>query len=197
MIKAIIKDLKQLYIDKPHRYQHVLGVVKTAKLLGERYQLDLTKLELAAWLHDSTKYLSIDEHKQLIKMHYAKDNQLLTEFKKALYHAYSAAAYAYANHHIKDKDILLAIMHHTVGRPNMSMYEKIIFISDYIEPNRTYESCVIVRRIVLEEQALNRGIYEAMNRTITYHETQQKSVPKLAYLARAYYQKECERDEKN
>ena len=37
---------------------------------------------------------------------------------------------------IKDEDILNAIRYHTTGRAGMSVLEKIVFIADYIEPNR-------------------------------------------------------------
>lgn len=37
---------------------------------------------------------------------------------------------------VEDTDILNAIYYHTTGRPNMSLLEKIIFVADYIEPNR-------------------------------------------------------------
>ena len=35
-----------------------------------------------------------------------------------------------------DQDVLNAIENHTTGRPNMSVLEKIVFIADYMEPNR-------------------------------------------------------------
>ena len=37
---------------------------------------------------------------------------------------------------MEDKDILNAVLNHTTGRPEMSRLEKIIYIADYIEPNR-------------------------------------------------------------
>ena len=35
-----------------------------------------------------------------------------------------------------DQVILDAITYHTTGRPNMTLMDKIIFVADYIEPNR-------------------------------------------------------------
>ena len=37
---------------------------------------------------------------------------------------------------IKDEEILSAIEWHTTGKPEMSLLDKIVFIADYIEPNR-------------------------------------------------------------
>ena len=39
---------------------------------------------------------------------------------------------------ITDEDILNAIRFHTTGRAGMSKLEKIIYIADMIEPNRTF-----------------------------------------------------------
>ena len=40
---------------------------------------------------------------------------------------------------IEDEDILNAIRFHTVGRPNMSLLEKIIYIADFISrPSEFY-----------------------------------------------------------
>ncbi len=41
-----------------------------------------------------------------------------------------------AKYDIKDEEILTAITYHTTGRPGMSLLEKIVYISDYIEPMR-------------------------------------------------------------
>jgi predicted HD superfamily hydrolase involved in NAD metabolism len=37
---------------------------------------------------------------------------------------------------VVDQVILDAITYHTTGRPNMTLMDKIIFVADYIEPNR-------------------------------------------------------------
>ena len=39
---------------------------------------------------------------------------------------------------IKDEEILNAIRFHTTGRKNMTKLEKLIYLADYIEPNRKY-----------------------------------------------------------
>ena len=42
------------------------------------------------------------------------------------------------NFKIEDEDILQAIKYHTTGRAGMSNLEKIIYISDMIEPSRQF-----------------------------------------------------------
>ena len=49
---------------------------------------------------------------------------------------YIGAFYAREKYGVEDDDILSAIEFHTTGRPAMSLLEKIVFVADYIEPNR-------------------------------------------------------------
>ena len=51
-------------------------------------------------------------------------------------HAKLGAFLAEKEYGVSDKEILEAITFHTTGRPNMTMLDKIIYIADYIEPNR-------------------------------------------------------------
>ncbi|MCR5633461.1 MAG: bis(5'-nucleosyl)-tetraphosphatase (symmetrical) YqeK, partial [Eubacterium sp.] len=53
-----------------------------------------------------------------------------------LLHGKLGAYYAKEKYGIDDEDILSAITYHTTGKPEMSMLDKIIFVADYIEPNR-------------------------------------------------------------
>ena len=58
-------------------------------------------------------------------------------------HGKLGAYYAKEEFNIKDKDVLNAIAYHTTGRPNMSLLEKIVFVADYIEPNRRKRQSII------------------------------------------------------
>lgn len=197
MNKQIKKDLKHIYRKKKKRYRHVMGVLEVALQLAKRYDVDEDKVTTAVLLHDITKYMSKKKHKKLIKSGFDDADKILSSFNKNLYHAFSATVYATKEYGVTDPDILMAVMHHTIGRPNMSKIEEIVFISDYIEPNRTYQSCIEARDIVLEENKLPCGIYKAMNDTIMHNESRHKEVPKLAYLARTFYKEECDNFEKN
>merc|ERR1711879_188646 len=140
-----------IYKKSQHRYKHVMGVTETGLELAEIYGVDKEKVKLAALMHDYTKYYSSKKQKKLIKKHFDNPETIIDGFPDTLYHAFTASVVANEKYDIDDQDVLMAIMHHTVGRPNMSMLEKIIFISDYIEPNRDYDSCKKVRKIVLKE----------------------------------------------
>ena len=132
------------------RYAHTLGVEKMAQHLGSiliPHRVD--ELRVAALLHDITKELGHDLHIDLIlnsDIEYTRED-ILT--KPAL-HSFSAVPYVkrmfseYAT-----PDILSAISNHTLGNSGMTVFDEIIFLSDFIEPGRSYPSCISVRDYVL------------------------------------------------
>ena len=192
-MNPILNDLKTLYGNKPHRLNHVLGVRDTAIKLGKQYGCNLDWLEQAALLHDITKYEPYEFHVQLIQKHYTNADEIIAEYNPKILHAFSAAVVAQETYGVINEVILDAIRHHTIGRPNMTIYEEIIFLSDYIEPNRTYESCVKVR--ALAETSLVQAIYVAIDDSITFHEQEHAIIPRTAYLARDYYKHKLEEQE--
>ncbi|AIO19507.1 putative nicotinate-nucleotide adenylyltransferase [Candidatus Izimaplasma bacterium HR1] len=183
--KDLLSEIQTVYKNKPNRLKHVLGVRDTAVKLGEIHHLDLEKLETAALLHDITKYYPKEKNIELIHEHFDNADEIVKEFNEHILHAFSAYVVAKEVYNIKDTDVLDAIKYHTIGRKDMTMYEKIIFISDYIEPNRTYDSCVKVREIAFEN--IDLAVYTAIDDSIIFYENTGGQVPKSAYLARDFY----------
>jgi len=60
---------------------------------------------------------------------------------------------------IHDEDILNAIRYHCTGRKEMSTLEKIIFVSDFIEPGRQFVSEKLRK---LAEINLDKAVLEVM-----------------------------------
>ncbi len=183
MIERIKSDLKKYYIHDVMRLSHIYGVKETALKLGKLYGADLTKLTLASYLHDITKHYPTHTHINILKAH--NKDHIITAFTPPLYHAYTAAIIAQEHYNIKDKEILSAIEAHTVGKPNMTLLEKILFISDFIEPHRLYPSCVIVREIAFND--LDKAVFKAIDLSITLYEKRQETIPNIAYHAHTYY----------
>ena len=67
---------------------------------------------------------------------------------------------------VTDKEILNAIKYHTTGRENMTLFDKIIFIADYIEPSRNFQGIEEVRKMAYED--LDKSIIMAMDKTINF-----------------------------
>jgi predicted HD superfamily hydrolase involved in NAD metabolism len=60
----------------------------------------------------------------------------LERSNKELLHAKIGAAFAEDLYGVSDTAVLDAIRYHTTGRPDMTLLESIVFVADYIEPNR-------------------------------------------------------------
>lgn len=117
------------------RFEHSIGVEYTAGTMAYVHGADYEKAMIAGLLHDCAKYVPND--KKIIKC--KKRNLPVSKCEMdnpELLHAKLSAAYAKEKYGVTDKEILSAITYHTTGRPNMSLLEKIIYIADYIEPNR-------------------------------------------------------------
>lgn len=124
-----------LTIDK---YKHTLSVAKTALYINKKSNLGINKykVEKAALLHDIAKNIDKKTAKKLIKENY---NAHVDENDKII-HQYLGEYIARENFFVYDEDVLKAIKYHTTGRSHMSVLEKLIYISDKIEPRRGYET---------------------------------------------------------
>lgn len=133
LYRVICGDLKKNL--KKDRYEHTLGVAFTAGSLAMRYGYDIYKAILAGLLHDSAKYMSSDDMYKKARSWDIEITATETE-KPDLLHGKLASYIAQREYKISDKEILDSITYHTTGRPDMTLLDKIIYISDYIEPKR-------------------------------------------------------------
>src|SRR5699024_7141166 len=116
--------------------------------LANYYKVDTEQVEVAALYHDYYKDVSNEELIAYIKQ-YNLPSILLT-YDKELWHGPVAAKVVKELHDDISEDVYHAIYYHTTGRPHMSMIEKIIFIADYIEPNRQFPGIEEVRTAAYE-----------------------------------------------
>ena len=120
---------------RPTRFQHTLGVTYTACALAMRYGEDISKARLAGLLHDCAKHLPADEMIAMCRVSAWPVSETAEENHKLL-HAGAGPVLAARTYGVEEEDILLAIAWHTTGRPDMTLLEEIVFVADYIEPNR-------------------------------------------------------------
>ncbi len=136
MKEDIIKLRKKLEkaLDQ-ERFEHSLGVEYTAACLAFIHGANVMDARIAGLLHDCAKCLS--DEKKISIMEEAGERPLLEELENhALLHSKAGAIIAKDEYGIKNEDILNAIKYHTLGRPGMSLLEKIVFVADFIEPGR-------------------------------------------------------------
>ena len=128
------------------RYEHSIGVAETAEELGDALGLpeaDIAKLIRAGLCHDISKEMSIEEQFALVK---EAGIEPLPDYYTVpvTLHQLSGAVLAKKLFGI-DKEIFDMIQYHCTGSPGMSLCDKILFLSDFIEPNREYEACKAMR----------------------------------------------------
>lgn len=144
-----------------YRYKHTLGVERAAIELGNVFlPKSLPELRVAALLHDITKELSLDEQMKLIDF---SDLSITDEDRRTLpaLHSFSAVPFIKEHFaHFATENVLSAVAHHTLGAENISLFDKIIFLADYIEDGRVHDSCIRTAQYVKSNLSLGRALSE-------------------------------------
>lgn len=117
------------------RYEHTKGVMYTAASLAMANGSDIKQAMFAGLLHDCAKCIPNEEKLTLCKKYDIPVSKFELD-SPYLLHAKLGAFLAQKEYDITDAEILHAIEVHTTGAPDMSLLDKIIFVADYIEPNR-------------------------------------------------------------
>ena len=179
MITLLSKELKE------SRLMHTFGVIDTATSLAKAYQADIKKCERAALLHDCAKYMPLEDMIAICERNFVELNDL-EKSKDSLLHAKAGACLAYEKYGIKDKEILDAIKYHTTGKPDMSLIEKIIFVSDFIEPGRTHsEKLPMYRMIAMAD--INLVCMNILKDTLDYLESLNEEIDPLTKETYIFY----------
>lgn len=186
MVEININEVKK-YVEEilPNkRMKHTEGVRETALKLARKYGCDEKKVETAALLHDVGKYLHRDVLVDIIKFE-DKNKKRILEKDAQIYHGFGSAYLAERDLGITDLEILDAIKYHTTGREGMTLLDKIIYIADYIEPNRSFQGVDEIRNLAFER--LDESVLKAMNNTIKHIIDNNGIIESDTILARNYF----------
>jgi predicted HD superfamily hydrolase involved in NAD metabolism len=159
-IKKYIKD--QL---NEARFIHSLGVMDTSEKLATFYGADPYKARIAGLCHDCAKKLSRNELINIAEKNEGKVEEIYLHAPQLL-HGLVGAHISKNVFGIHDEDILNSIKYHTTGRKGMSLLEKIIYISDYIEPSRNFRGVNELRKLTYID--LDKVLLKSFDDTITY-----------------------------
>ncbi|AEB80844.1 TPA: bis(5'-nucleosyl)-tetraphosphatase (symmetrical) YqeK [Streptococcus suis] len=149
---------------KPARFQHVLGVEEAALALADRYGCDPKKASLAALLHDYAKEVEDQVFLDLIAK-YDLDKALLN-WDNNIWHGVVGAYKIAEDFGLEDQEIFQAIQRHTIGAGQMTLLDKLLYVADYIEPNRDFPGVDEARRIAKE--SLDKAVAYETAQTISY-----------------------------
>ena len=155
-----MEQLEQIVISllNPNRVAHVLGCRDTAVELARRWGADETDAARAGILHDITK--AIDGPLQLTLCEaYGK---ILSDFSRRYpktLHALTGSMVAQRIFGENDA-VVSAIEHHTTGKADMNLLETIIYVADYMEPNRNFPGVETLRELAFTDirAALKLGL---------------------------------------
>lgn len=144
MIGKTLEDSIFCYLYKrlsPERYNHTICVCDLAVRLALKNKENVYNVQIAALLHDCAKDMSLQETKKYVLKRKLKIKyfDFLLCYAPQVLHSYIGSDIAENKFKIKNKDILNAIANHTVGRINMSVCEKIIFVADSMSPDRKFK----------------------------------------------------------
>ena len=152
--------LEQVVISllKPNRVAHVLGCRDTAVELAKHWGADVTDAARAGILHDITK--AIDGPLQLTLCEaYGK---ILSDFSRRYPKTLHALTGSLVAKRIfgENEAVVSAIEHHTTGKADMNLLEKIIYVADYMEPNRDFPGVEKLRELAFTDMdaALKLGL---------------------------------------
>lgn len=176
-LEELRADIKNRMSEK--RYLHTLGVERAAAKLAAYFCPEAeSSLRAAALLHDIAKEIPCEDQIAFAEAYGILLNKEDLKTKPIL-HSFSAPYIIKRDFpDFAAPEILSACLNHTVGSPDMSIFDEIIFISDFIEDGRTYSSSVEVRNTLFKElsplgnedkvKALHRALISAINSTLNH-----------------------------
>lgn len=148
------------------RYIHSIGTMECAVELAKLFNLDPEKAKTAGLLHDCAKCFSNEKLHQIITEHIQGIQECELVNYKTL-HAPVSAYLAEKDFGVTDKEILDAIRWHTLGRIDMTNFEKIIFLADKIErKTRDLTFSNECLKLLKTENGLNKAMFKCFEATI-------------------------------
>ena len=131
------------------RMKHVFSVEDMAFRLGLLYFFPddeaLLLLRAAALLHDVTKELSDEAQLALLESYSVKPLPEELASMPTIHALTGALVIPEKYPEFADERVIDAVRYHTTGRAGMSLFDKIIFLADYIDETRAYPSCIALR----------------------------------------------------
>ncbi len=147
------------------RFKHSLGVAEEAERLADKYGADKKKAYLAGLVHDVAKEIDTDSARNMLKDRFGIRVDPVTYNVPKLLHAPLGACLAQTEFGIFDAEILDAVKYHTTAKADMSLLTKIIYMADYIEPNRDFEGVEELRKQAYQD--LDEAIITGLDYTIS------------------------------
>lgn len=169
------------------RFLHTLSVEKETRYLADLFCPEFKEeLSRAAILHDITKYRNAEEFPDCP----LDQNDIMSP---ETVHAKTGAIFT----RNIGENMWRTVMYHTTGRREMSLFEMIIFLADYVEETRKHTSCIEERQRLHAEletvqrderlSVLQRSVCRVLDSTVKYLTEKQVFIHPLTLDALEYY----------
>jgi len=164
------------------RVAHIRGTEEEAVRLARRWGADEEMARRAGILHDCTKYLELEPHKEICER-YGVELDELEQVAVKLLHSKSGACIAKYVFGEPD-EVYDAIFWHTTAKDDMTTLEKILYVADYIEPNRRFEGVETFRELAYRD--LDKALLLGVETTIEEMEQRKLPIHKKTLLAQKW-----------
>lgn len=177
-------ELEQVVVSllKPNRVAHVLGCRDTAARLARLWGADETDAARAGMLHDITKALDGSLQLTLCREYGIVLDSFSEENPKTL-HALTGSLVAERIFGENDR-VVEAIRCHTTGKADMNLLEKILYVADYMEPNRDFPGVEDLR--YLADTDMDRALRLGLEMTLDMLKKQGRTISPESEQALAY-----------
>ena len=164
------------------RVRHIRGTEEEAVRLARRWGADETAARRAGILHDCTKYLTGEEHIAICEQYGVALDDLERAAPKLLH---SKTGACMARHLFGESDeVYQAIFWHTTAKADMTTLEKILYVADYMEPNRDFDGVERLRRLAYQD--LDKALLLGVETTVQEMRDRQLPVHSNTLQARAW-----------
>lgn len=145
-----------------YRLKHTLGCEKAARTLARKYGADEDLCAFAMLLHDITKTFSKEEQLNLCEKYGIIPNDV-EKLEWKMLHGKTAAAIA-ADVYDAPEEMVHAIAYHTTGCAGMTLLDKIVYMADYIEENRSFDGVKTARKLAARD--LDKAMLYGVNASL-------------------------------
>ena len=180
-----MEELEQVVVSllNPNRVAHVLGCRDTAVELAKRWGADVTDAARAGILHDITKALDGPLQLTLCEAY----GKILSDFSRKYPKTLHALTGSLVAERIfgENEAVVSAIRYHTTVKAGMNLLETIVYVADYMEPNRDFPGVEKLRALAFTDlpSALKLGLEMTMEHLKKQgSEVSPESREALAYL---------------
>lgn len=182
LVEKIIEHIENEMSEK--RRIHTYGVMKVAMDLAVKFHENPLKAKVSALFHDLFRDIDVELLNEYVKK-YGLQKKYLDN--PNLSHSKIAVIFMKEKYGIYDNDLLNAVSFHTTGRDGMSLLEKIIYIADAVEPNRSYPKVDELRETL--KTNIDLACYKAIMNTIKHVDELDGELDQDTLYAKAYFEK--------